>query len=134
MYLECRKLMDAKYLEIDEFGRIAQCDVHEDSHGIKKAKTDNPEFKKKYLQQTVDGKPVKTIDEIYEAAEKARPLYKKKMRRIVKKIEEWSEKEDKKNRTIQTERSMREEEEEGLCENKGRDSTMCFTCWCCYLI
>ena len=85
-YLDCRDQMDAKYTEVDELHTIAKLDVTEDSQGIHVV--DN-EYKAEFQQQTVDGEPVKNVDELYAAAEIAMPVYRSIIEDIVKQVSDF---------------------------------------------
>jgi Holliday junction resolvasome RuvABC ATP-dependent DNA helicase subunit len=63
IYLDCYQQMDAKYLEDHGLQRIASYQLKTDSGGIETDSKDPFEFKAEYQQQSVAGKPVKTIDE-----------------------------------------------------------------------
>jgi len=65
-YLDCRRQMDAKYLEVDEFQMIAAFPVDVDMPAG---------FVVEDQQQSVDGVPVKTLDDLYKAAEVAAPIF-----------------------------------------------------------
>lgn len=86
-YLDCRAKLDAKYDEVDEFHRIAKFIVSTDSGGIQAEDTIDPNvFKAEYQQQSVSGKPVETLDELYEAATKCQPVYEKLIRYLVARV------------------------------------------------
>jgi tetratricopeptide (TPR) repeat protein len=83
-YLDCRKQMNSKYLKVDKRQTIANYEVKEDSGGIE---TDtNGQFKAEYQQQSIHGEPVKTLDELYEAAKEAKPVFYKLIQKLVKQV------------------------------------------------
>lgn len=82
MYLDCHKKMDAKYLEIDEFQVIAKFSVSSDSNDIVDTKRRHS-FKKKYQQQRVHGLHVRTLNDLYKAAERATPVFQEQVNGIV---------------------------------------------------
>lgn len=85
-YLDCRNQMDAKYQEIDEFETIAKFSLEADSGGIETSSEDPLEFKEEYQQQTAEGNPVKTLNELYDAADVAFPIYQTMIKNIVDKV------------------------------------------------
>lgn len=87
MYLNCRKKMDAKYLAVDEFQVIAKFSISTDSNGIECAER-RRSFKKKYQQQNVEGQTVRTLNELYDAAERARPIFRKMIENLVSLVRE----------------------------------------------
>jgi len=78
-YLDSRKQMDKKYKEVDEFERIASVQLSNDSGGIELPSGD---FKPQYQQQTLEGNPVSNLKELYDAANKAKPVYESVITRI----------------------------------------------------
>ncbi|CAJ1961307.1 unnamed protein product [Cylindrotheca closterium] len=85
-YLDCRSKMDAKYREIDEFQVIAKFELKTDSNGIivpVASRKNRPLFKQKYQQQTVNGQPVRTLNDLYAAAEIALPVFQETIQKIV---------------------------------------------------
>jgi predicted nucleic acid-binding protein len=68
-YLDCREKMDAKYLEVDELQTIAKFQLTTDSGGIETDSDDKFEYKTEYQQQSIKAEPVKTLQELYAAAE-----------------------------------------------------------------
>lgn len=110
-YLDCRKQMDAKYFEVDELETLANFDLSIDSGGIELVgkevtedddKDDPPEvpnamnhgpslgFKSEYQQQSVHGRPVRNLNELYEAAEVAFPVYQQLINSIMDRVRENS--------------------------------------------
>mmetsp|Transcript_3085 Transcript_3085/g.7248 ORF Transcript_3085/g.7248 Transcript_3085/m.7248 type:complete len:421 (-) Transcript_3085:237-1499(-) len=85
-YLDCRDQMDAKYTEVDELHSIAKLQVNENSNGIHVV--DN-EYKSEFQQQTVDGEPVKNVDELYAAATIVEPIYREMIEGIVKQVQDF---------------------------------------------
>ncbi|CAJ1966465.1 unnamed protein product [Cylindrotheca closterium] len=75
-YLDCRRQMDTKYEEIDEFQKIARFSVQTDSGGIEIENNDSIEFKQEYQQQATSGTPVSSMEQLYEAAQIAEPVFK----------------------------------------------------------
>ena len=75
-YMKCRGLMDAKYHEVDECQRIANLEDITSSQMILQEDTTGGEnhheyyYKSEFQQQAIDGAPVKSLAELYEAAEK----------------------------------------------------------------
>jgi tetratricopeptide (TPR) repeat protein len=85
-YLYCREQMDAKYAEIDEYQTLAQLNVTIDSGGIEMGSDDPLEYKQQYQQQSIAGEPVVTIEELYKAAEIAKPVYERIINELVDRI------------------------------------------------
>jgi tetratricopeptide (TPR) repeat protein len=85
-YLYCREQMDAKYAEIDEYQNLAQLDVTIDSGGIEMGSDDPLEYKQQYQQQSIAGEPVATFEELYKAAEIAKPVYERIINELVDRI------------------------------------------------
>ncbi|CAJ1932944.1 unnamed protein product [Cylindrotheca closterium] len=84
-YLDCRQQMDAKYQEVDEDNRLANFKLKTDSGGIQLPDKED-QYKEVYQQQSVHGVAVKTIDELYAAAEVAQPIYEKTIKRLISKV------------------------------------------------
>jgi hypothetical protein len=84
--------MDEKYLEVDELQTIAKFQLTTDSGGIETESDDPHEFKTEYQQQSIKAGPVKTLPELFAAAEISKPIYKDIISRIVQgKLEEATE-------------------------------------------
>ncbi|CAJ1957981.1 unnamed protein product [Cylindrotheca closterium] len=63
-YLDCRKQMDAKYLEVDELQVIANFSIEMDSDGIEASGGEDGKFKPSYQQQSVHGTAATTVKEM----------------------------------------------------------------------
>jgi hypothetical protein len=85
-YLDCREKMDAKYHEVDELQTIAKFQLTTDSGGIETDSDDKFEFKTEYQQQSIKAEPVKTLQELYAAAEISKPIYQDTITRIVDQV------------------------------------------------
>jgi hypothetical protein len=85
-YLDCREKMDAKYLEVDELQTIAKFQLTTDSGGIETDSDDRFEFKTEYQQQSIKAEPVRTLQELYAAAEISKPIYQDTITRIVDQV------------------------------------------------
>jgi hypothetical protein len=85
-YLDCREKMDAKYLEVDELQTIAKFQLTTDSGGIETDSDDKFEYKTEYQQQSIKAEPVKTLQELYAAAEISKPIYQDTITRIVDQV------------------------------------------------
>mmetsp|Transcript_16084 Transcript_16084/g.39386 ORF Transcript_16084/g.39386 Transcript_16084/m.39386 type:complete len:725 (+) Transcript_16084:107-2281(+) len=79
-FLDCRRQMNAKYCENNEFQQLARLYVQTDSGGIE---TDALECKRQYQQQGMTGTPVNSFEELYEAANIAEPVFKDAVMRLV---------------------------------------------------
>ncbi|KAL3935242.1 MAG: hypothetical protein SGBAC_009205 [Bacillariaceae sp.] len=76
-YIRCREQMDAKYLEVDEFKRIAQLE----NVDVKLEITDE------HQQMATSGdRPVETLDELYDAAVVVGPAYQEYITSLVDKV------------------------------------------------
>lgn len=102
-YLDCRRQMDAKYLEVDELETLANFELRIDSGGIELEHADHHQpqqdpdvknhgpsigFKPEYQQQSVHGRAVRNLNELYEAAEVAFPVYQKLIHSILDGVHE----------------------------------------------
>ncbi|KAL3941946.1 MAG: hypothetical protein SGBAC_003774 [Bacillariaceae sp.] len=85
-YLDCRKQMDAKYMEVDELQIIANFAIKTDSNGIQSSNGGDDLFKPCYQQQTVDGTAVTTAKDLYQAAKIAQPIYQNVVTELVDKV------------------------------------------------
>ncbi|KAL3930054.1 MAG: hypothetical protein SGBAC_011936 [Bacillariaceae sp.] len=86
-YLVCRGKMDAKYNEIDEFQIIAGHAIKADISDMR-VSPDNPSlYSSQFQQQSIRGQPVKTLSELYEAAEQSKPIYQEIVKDIVRKFQ-----------------------------------------------
>ncbi|CAJ1945284.1 unnamed protein product [Cylindrotheca closterium] len=84
-YLDCRTRMYDKYLEVDEFQTIYKYPILDDSGGI--VKCENPtEYKANYQQQSIEGRTVQGLDELYQAAEIAEPIFRKAIENKVQQV------------------------------------------------
>lgn len=76
-YINCRERMDTKYLEVDEFKRIALLENVDVTLDIKDQNQ----------QLAISGdRPVQTLDELYEAAVLVEPVYQAYVKRLVEKV------------------------------------------------
>ncbi|CAJ1946549.1 unnamed protein product [Cylindrotheca closterium] len=109
-YLDCRRQMDAKYLEVDELETLAKYNLRIDSGGIeldhhddqgknqtttRSLRMSNPNvrnhgpslgFKQEYQQQSIHGQAVRTLNELYKAAEVAFPVYQNLIHSLIDKV------------------------------------------------
>jgi hypothetical protein len=85
-YFYCREQIDAKYAEIDDYQTLAQLNATIDSGGIEMGSDDPLEYKQQYQQQSIAGEPVVTIEELYKAAEIAKPVYERIINEQVERI------------------------------------------------
>jgi len=85
-YLDCRKKMDAKYLEVDELQVIANFPIEVDSNGIQASGGKEGLFKPFYQQQTVHSAAATTVKDLYEAAKIARPTYQNVVTALVDRV------------------------------------------------
>mmetsp|Transcript_31811 Transcript_31811/g.77065 ORF Transcript_31811/g.77065 Transcript_31811/m.77065 type:complete len:845 (+) Transcript_31811:1045-3579(+) len=84
--------MDARYLEVDEFRLIALHSLSNDSGGgivlsDYSSDDDSVQVKPEYQQQSISGKPVKTMDELLEAATLAQPHFRSLINKMLKKLD-----------------------------------------------
>lgn len=88
-YLNCRKLMDAKYQEVDECHKIANYKIENDCQIISNLPISRTsfEYKSEFQQQAVDGTPAKSLAELYQAAEQILPIFESTLKRIVEKVQ-----------------------------------------------
>lgn len=77
LYLQCREQLDAKYLEVDEFQLISQLEDVD----VKLEIIDE------HQQMAISGgKPIKTLDELYEAAIITQPEYQDYVKELVNQV------------------------------------------------
>jgi len=82
-YLDCRDQMDNKYVEVDELQLIAKFETLTDSGGIETDSDDPSEYKAEYQQQSIEGTPVETLNELFASAAIAKPIYEREITRLV---------------------------------------------------
>mmetsp|Transcript_31908 Transcript_31908/g.77328 ORF Transcript_31908/g.77328 Transcript_31908/m.77328 type:complete len:201 (+) Transcript_31908:185-787(+) len=82
-YLDCRAQMDNKYVEVDELQLIAKFETLTDSGGIETDSDDPSEYKAEYQQQSIEGTPVETLNELFASAAIAKPIYEREITRLV---------------------------------------------------
>ena len=75
--------MDAKYLEVDEFQLIRARSVKDDSGGIL---LESGSYKPRYRQESLNGKPVDGMDELYQASTLVRPVLGQKVQALVTQV------------------------------------------------
>lgn len=81
-YLDCRAKMDAKYLEVGELRAIAKYPMIPNLISAE-GRNASLECKAEYQQQSIEGKPVQSLDELFDAAERATAPYHDTINRII---------------------------------------------------
>ncbi|CAJ1943627.1 unnamed protein product [Cylindrotheca closterium] len=86
-YMKCRELMDAKYQEHQKENAAAVSASEKSSDVYYYYYYYYYYYKSEFQQQAIDGTPVKSLAELYEAAEQALPVFRATLERIVQKVE-----------------------------------------------
>lgn len=112
-YLDCRRQMDSAYAQVDELETLANFDLQTDSGGIQVEVSNDDDddnngenasasshdqdpnvknhgrslgYKPEYQQQNINAVPVRTLNELYEAAEVAFPIYQQLVFSMMEKV------------------------------------------------
>ncbi|KAL3930647.1 MAG: hypothetical protein SGBAC_011671, partial [Bacillariaceae sp.] len=85
-YLDCRSRMKRRCKQIQNLESVSAFVLNTDSNGIRAQ--DSQEFKPQYQQQSVGGRPVKTVKEVYQAAQYALPIFQNLVMKLVEEINE----------------------------------------------
>mmetsp|Transcript_31134 Transcript_31134/g.74848 ORF Transcript_31134/g.74848 Transcript_31134/m.74848 type:complete len:707 (-) Transcript_31134:848-2968(-) len=84
-YLSCRKTMETAFLRDSDMQCIAVIEAKCDSGGIRFECGKADECKPEFQQQSVDGTPVKSLDDLYEAATTVLPMFRDIVNDLAKK-------------------------------------------------
>ncbi|KAL3942707.1 MAG: hypothetical protein SGBAC_003152 [Bacillariaceae sp.] len=84
-YLFCRQAMKAAFLQDNEMRWLAAIEAKNDSGGIECTSNKAHQYKPEFQQQSSDGTPVKSLDDLYEAATIAQPIFLEVLNNLAKK-------------------------------------------------
>ncbi|CAJ1939027.1 unnamed protein product [Cylindrotheca closterium] len=85
-YLVCRGKMDAKHAEVDEFNIIANHPLQVDPEKIRVSANDPFSYKAQYQQQSTQGHSIKSLKELYDAANATVPIYRMTIDDVISKL------------------------------------------------
>ena len=83
-YLQCRQVLDDLYETVDSDHTLAQVILSTDSNGIQTG--GNERYKARYQQQSVQGKVVSNLNQLYHAATKAQSVFENLIQQMVQDI------------------------------------------------